>query len=546
MAAAVAQAAVNSAVAAANVVSEAPGKVLSAATTKGRRLLVILHGEKTDDVLVRDAIKRLRSDGYTVEVRVTYEAGDVDRLVKEAVALRSADTLVAAGGDGTVCEVVEALLQHTGGLPDTKGVVGSHDSGPESKVLAQGTGRPPHVPHLSVGILPMGTSNDFAATTGIPNDPYEALLLATRPDSAKALDVGLLNGKMFMNTATIGASAEVGKLTSSRIKKLLGPAAFLITGVRSVTSWCPVSSVMRFPAVGAESARASLEQATSLVSEVAAEPAGSTATGKAEPKKEVAQVKTERGVTELVGVPLLHATAANNRQIASMVSVSPNALLDDGHLDIVYLNGTAGQQASRLLMDLMRKGTRGTKIGSNLLRVPWLEVLAEKPMEWSVDGEPMPTPSDKFSFSMLHRAVNIHLPDNRMLVAGQEAGTSGSVTTDAKAGKHRKGSSNPFKIARGRLRAPSLAEMTGKVVRFRKKVHWPGVIRATAQNALRNVLVASLGGLLVHLIHNATRDSEKRSVHVTSDRKPNAARRAVNKVGSRLAGVGRALSFKRA
>ncbi|GFH12754.1 putative lipid kinase, partial [Haematococcus lacustris] len=296
----------------------------------------------------------------------------------------------------------------------------------------------------------------------------------------------------------------------------------------------------------------------------------------------------------LVGVPLLHATAANNRQIASMVSVSPNALLDDGHLDIVYLNGTAGQQASRLLMDLMRKGTRGTKIGSNLLRVPWLEVLAEKPMEWSVDGEPMPTPSDKFrvpwcdggsveersqlllhtscsvalsfvltrsvaakapaplcvcdwcSFSMLHRAVNIHLPDNRMLVAGQEAGTSGSVTTDAKAGKHRKGSSNPFKIARGRLRAPSLAEMTGKVVRFRKKVHWPGVIRATAQNALRNVLVASLGGLLVHLIHNATRDSEKRSVHVTSDRKPNAARRAVNNVGSRLAGVGRALSLKRA
>ncbi|KAJ9528244.1 hypothetical protein QJQ45_014222 [Haematococcus lacustris] len=271
----------------------------------------------------------------------------------------------------------------------------------------------------------------------------------------------------------------------------------------------------------------------------------------------------------MVGVPLLHATAANNRQIASMVSVSPNALLDDGHLDIVYLNGTAGQQvggafclssppladgwlavhqpqASRLLMDLMRKGTRGTKIGSNLLRVPWLEVLAEKPMEWSVDGEPMPTPSDKFSFSMLHRAVNIHLPDNRMLVAGQEAGTSGSVTTDAKAGKHRKGSSNPFKIARGRLRAPSLAEMTGKVVRFRKKVHWPGVIRATAQNALRNVLVASLGGLLVHLIHNATRDSEKRSVHVTSDRKPNAARRAVNQVGSRLAGVGRALSFKRA
>jgi hypothetical protein len=34
-----------------------------------------------------------------------------------------------------------------------------------------------------------------------------------------------------MNTATVGASADVGKMTSSAIKKILGPAAFLITGV---------------------------------------------------------------------------------------------------------------------------------------------------------------------------------------------------------------------------------------------------------------------------------------------------------------------------
>jgi diacylglycerol kinase family enzyme len=47
-------------------------------------------------------------------VRVTYEAGDVDRLVAEALALRSADSLIAAGGDGTINEVVAALLKHTG------------------------------------------------------------------------------------------------------------------------------------------------------------------------------------------------------------------------------------------------------------------------------------------------------------------------------------------------------------------------------------------------------------------------------------------------
>lgn len=50
-----------------------------------------------------------------VSVRVTYEAGDVHQLVGEALALAQVDTLVAAGGDGTLNEVVAALLDHTGG-----------------------------------------------------------------------------------------------------------------------------------------------------------------------------------------------------------------------------------------------------------------------------------------------------------------------------------------------------------------------------------------------------------------------------------------------
>lgn len=38
--------------------------------------------------------------------------------------------------------------------------------------------------------------------------------------------------QVFMNTATIGASADVGKITSSGLKRMLGPAAFLFTGER--------------------------------------------------------------------------------------------------------------------------------------------------------------------------------------------------------------------------------------------------------------------------------------------------------------------------
>lgn len=46
-----------------------------------------------------------REEGHEVEVRVTYEPGDSDRIVEEALAAKNVDAIVAAGGDGSVNEV---------------------------------------------------------------------------------------------------------------------------------------------------------------------------------------------------------------------------------------------------------------------------------------------------------------------------------------------------------------------------------------------------------------------------------------------------------
>ena len=75
-----------------------------------------------------------------VKVRVTFEAGDVDEFVKEAlngVMGRPPQTLVAAGGDGTLNELVAAMIKYQA------------------------------PPSVSVALIPYGTSNDFAACTGI-------------------------------------------------------------------------------------------------------------------------------------------------------------------------------------------------------------------------------------------------------------------------------------------------------------------------------------------------------------------------------------------
>lgn len=541
-----------------------------------RRLLVLLHGEKASDPMVRAAIARLRSEGHKLSVRVTFEAGDVDRLVKEALKLRSADTLVAAGGDGTVCEVIAALLQHTGGLADTRNVTAPEGA---RDIVQLAEGEPPMLQQMSVAVLPMGTSNDFAATTGIPQDPYEALLLATQDSTANPIDVGLLNGRVFMNTGTIGASADIGKVTSSKLKKMLGPAAFLFTGVRAIGSWAPVSSVLRFPnlpehgtmqahkaadenagkstekaagstAAGQQSGggkknnqkggkdsskptaqqggqggkdasssaggddkllrrlsqevpadQAHKEQAQGkgrIDSSVAAEPAGTPANAP-EATKDAADT-TGSEVGELVGVPLLHLTAANNRQIASMVAIAPNAVLDDGMLDIVYLTGTPGETVRKLVSGVFKQGAHRTKLVPTLLRLPWLEIATESGLDWSLDGEPQPDKADSFRFSLLHRAVRFHLPDTRMLVESQEAVESSavSVTTGKKHKHHR---SNPLKLPRGRLHAPTVADMVGGVVRFRKKKDWGAVIRKNLLSLAKTLAVASVGAYTMHLWH---------------------------------------------
>ena len=122
-----------------------------------RSLLIALHGKQAANVRVRQAVAAQRKAGHKVEVRVTWEAGDVRRIVREAIDSR-ADTVVAGGGDGTINEVVDALIAH-----QSAGSVRNLDNEPTARVGP------------ALGILPLGTANDFARAAGIPLDPVAAL-----------------------------------------------------------------------------------------------------------------------------------------------------------------------------------------------------------------------------------------------------------------------------------------------------------------------------------------------------------------------------------
>jgi diacylglycerol kinase family enzyme len=133
--------------------------------------------ERTRDVLVH----ALRAD-LDIEVVMTTHRGHATEVARRAVK-EKADLLMALGGDGTVNEAVNGLLED-GPAPD----------GP------------------SLAVVPGGSTNVFARALGLPNDPVEAtgqVLDALREDRRRRVGLSTADGRWFTFCAGLGLDAEV-------------------------------------------------------------------------------------------------------------------------------------------------------------------------------------------------------------------------------------------------------------------------------------------------------------------------------------------------
>src|SRR4051812_46221939 len=123
-------------------------------------------GTGTDGVVER-LTGLYRAAGAEVSARVA-KGADISRLVRE-VAREHPTLIVAAGGDGTINAVASALVGTT----------------------------------TALGVIPCGTLNHFARDLGIPLDHTDAVV-ATLRGRARAIDVGEVNGRFFLNNPSIG------------------------------------------------------------------------------------------------------------------------------------------------------------------------------------------------------------------------------------------------------------------------------------------------------------------------------------------------------
>jgi diacylglycerol kinase (ATP) len=149
-------------------------------------------GATCSDGVVVEQLKKLKP----VAIRITRRQGDAEKWARRALSSR-ADTIIVAGGDGTLNEVVNGFRSRTRRLP--------------------------------IGILPRGTGNDFARTLGLPSSIEENIQIL-RARKTRAIDLVRVRSKRsryFVNVSAGGFSGVVDAKLTRRIKRAWGPLAYL-------------------------------------------------------------------------------------------------------------------------------------------------------------------------------------------------------------------------------------------------------------------------------------------------------------------------------
>lgn len=300
---------------------------MNPADTSPGRFWLVVNGKHAGLPALRQGVQDLRDRGHRVDVRVTWEAGDAERLAGEGVEA-GAEVVAACGGDGTVNAVCNGLLE------------------------TREQDRP------ALAVVPLGTANDFATACHLPLEMPRALQrlpgLTARP-----VDVGRVDGRRFINLATAGFGSRVTAETPEELKNALGGAAYFLTGLTRFSAVAPVSVALAGPEF------------------------------------------EWRG-------EILMLAVGNGRRAGGGHELCPEALIDDGLLDVSILPAPAEGEWRTAITGLMSRGRSAVLEAMTRARLPWLEVEAPDGLNVNLDGEPMT--GDAFRFEIEPGRLRLMLP----------------------------------------------------------------------------------------------------------------------------------------
>jgi diacylglycerol kinase (ATP) len=153
-----------------------------------------------------DVLQRLEQAGIETSTYATTAEGDATREAAQAIE-RGYDYIIGAGGDGTLHEIVNGMSEKLN--------------------------RPP------LGILPLGTTNDFARALNIPKNWEKACDLIAKQYTT-SIDIGKVNDRYFINILGGGSMTELTYEVPSKLKTMIGQLAYYMKGLEKLPRLSPI------------------------------------------------------------------------------------------------------------------------------------------------------------------------------------------------------------------------------------------------------------------------------------------------------------------
>ena len=295
------------------------------------RTCLILHRKSANRPEVKEAVKAVTSSGIPLRVRIPWNKRDKEVVVREACDA-GAERVIAGGGDGTINAVVNALV---------------------------GKGKKP--PPAVMGILPLGTANDFARGCGLPLDNLEACLRIACTAPAQAVDVGRMNKQSFINVASLGFGAEVTATTSTELKKLVGGGAYTLMGLATALKFKPYPGKLVIP-----------------------------------------EQEPQQGA-------VLVAAVGNNRYAGGAFDVAPKASMCDGLLDLAVLSHDENFSIPTVLKELRQPFDEANQY-VHYRQLSEFTIEGEEKLHCNLDGESVR--KRKMKFSVLPGHLKVAIPES--------------------------------------------------------------------------------------------------------------------------------------
>jgi diacylglycerol kinase (ATP) len=179
---------------------------------RGPAALIVNTRSRTGERAFFQALDHLQE--MHVPLGVTYPIRNPARLPEavQEVLGDGYEFLILGGGDGTVSSVVDFLAD-------------------------RGT---------LLGLLPLGTANDFARTLDIPDD-IEGACKTIANGKIVDIDLGLAGDNFYVNVASVGLGVETTRALSPWLKKSTGPLAYPVAAIRTFLKHEPFSARLTFP-----------------------------------------------------------------------------------------------------------------------------------------------------------------------------------------------------------------------------------------------------------------------------------------------------------